>query len=70
MQKKIYVAGMLDEKGEESVNQAVSAITGVTSCTASFKKVIHGEFGADMQINLTNDGPVTIILDTDEWKAQ
>ena len=29
-----------------------------------------GEFGADMQINLTNDGPVTIILDTDEWKAQ
>ena len=38
--------------------------------TAGFKKVIHGEFGADMQINLTNDGPVTIILDTDEWKAQ
>lgn len=38
--------------------------------TAGFKKVIHGEFGADMQINLTNDGPVTIILDTDEWKGQ
>ncbi|MBP3416979.1 MAG: cation transporter [Spirochaetaceae bacterium] len=38
MQKKIYVAGMLDEKGEESVNQAVSAITGVTSCTASAMK--------------------------------
>lgn len=37
---------------------------------AGFKEVIHGEFGADMQINLTNDGPVTIILDTDEWKAQ
>ena len=37
---------------------------------AGFNKVIHGEFGADMQINLTNDGPVTIILDTDEWKAQ
>ncbi|MBR5305720.1 MAG: D-tyrosyl-tRNA(Tyr) deacylase [Oscillospiraceae bacterium] len=37
---------------------------------AGFKTVIHGEFGADMQINLTNDGPVTIILDTDEWKAQ
>ena len=33
-----------------------------------FKKVIHGEFGADMQINLTNDGPVTIIIDTDEWR--
>lgn len=38
MQRKIYVAGMLDEKGEESVNQAVSAITGVTSCTASVMK--------------------------------
>ncbi|MEG1781842.1 MAG: D-aminoacyl-tRNA deacylase [Oscillospiraceae bacterium] len=33
-----------------------------------FRKVVHGEFGADMQINLTNDGPVTIIIDTDEWK--
>ena len=38
--------------------------------SAGFKKVIHGEFGADMQINLTNYVPVTIILDTDEWKAQ
>ena len=28
----------------------------------------HGEFGADMQITLTNDGPITLVLDTDEWK--
>ena len=35
---------------------------------AGFNKVVHGEFGADMQINLTNDGPVTIIIDTDEWR--
>ena len=34
-----------------------------------FGKVVHGEFGADMQINLTNDGPVTIIIDTDEWRG-
>ena len=34
-----------------------------------FGKVVHGEFGADMQINLTNDGPVTIIIDTDEWRS-
>ena len=39
-------------------------------CENQFGYVQHGEFGADMQINLTNDGPVTIILDTDEWKAQ
>ena len=27
-------------------------------------QVQSGEFGADMQISLTNDGPVTIIIDT------
>lgn len=32
------------------------------------KGIQHGEFGADMQLTLTNDGPVTLILDTDEWK--
>ncbi len=26
----------------------------------------HGEFGADMQVESVNDGPVTLILDTDE----
>ena len=32
------------------------------------QEVKHGEFGADMQIDLVNDGPVTIVIDTDEWK--
>ena len=27
-----------------------------------------GQFGADMQVRLLNDGPVTILLDTDIWK--
>jgi D-aminoacyl-tRNA deacylase len=26
-----------------------------------------GIFGADMQVTLVNDGPVTIILDTDQY---
>ena len=30
-------------------------------------QVQHGEFGADMQLTLTNDGPVTILIDTDQW---
>lgn len=30
--------------------------------------VRHGEFGADMKVILLNDGPVTIIYDTNEWK--
>lgn len=29
-------------------------------------KVETGKFGADMKVELTNDGPVTIILDTDK----
>lgn len=31
------------------------------------KKVDKGVFGADMQVSLINDGPVTIVFDTVEW---
>lgn len=34
------------------------------------KSVEMGEFGADMQVSLVNDGPVTIILDTDIWNKK
>ena len=30
--------------------------------------IAHGEFGADMQVTLTNDGPVTILFDSETWK--
>ena len=30
------------------------------------REVMTGEFGADMQVELVNDGPVTILLDTDQ----
>lgn len=33
-------------------------------------RVEKGVFGADMQVSLVNDGPVTIILDTDIWKKK
>ena len=32
------------------------------------KEVQHGEFGASMQVSLVNEGPCTIVMDTDEWK--
>ncbi len=32
------------------------------------RKVETGIFGADMKVELLNDGPVTIIMNTDEWK--
>ena len=32
--------------------------------SAILKEIKSGEFGADMKVSLTNDGPVTIIIDT------
>lgn len=32
------------------------------------KEVQKGIFGADMKVELLNDGPVTLILDTDIWR--
>lgn len=40
----------------EKFKHSLAAITGLP--------VESGEFGADMQVSLTNDGPVTIIIDT------
>ena len=31
-------------------------------------KVAQGVFGAEMAVELLNDGPVTIVMNTDEWK--
>lgn len=31
-------------------------------------KVAEGVFGADMKVSLVNDGPVTILYDTEIWK--
>ena len=32
------------------------------------KRVDEGVFGADMKVSLVNDGPVTIIFDTEIWR--
>ena len=37
-------------------------------CRASGLPVETGEFGADMKVELLNDGPVTIVMDTEEMK--
>ena len=37
----------------------------LAQCEARGFHVEHGEFGADMQVYSQNDGPVTILLDTD-----
>ena len=32
------------------------------------KRVEKGVFGADMKVSLVNDGPVTILFDTEIWR--
>ena len=38
----------------------------ITSIQAKGFKVDHGSFGADMKVSLLNDGPFTIMLDSEE----
>ena len=38
----------------------------IAACRARGFRVETGRFGADMQVSLVNDGPFTIILDSDE----
>lgn len=42
---------------EQRFNQLVSAVS------FKYPKVATGQFGADMAVNLTNDGPVTFLLE-------
>lgn len=37
-------------------------------CKESFPNIQRGEFGADMKVSLINDGPFTVILDSEELK--
>ena len=38
----------------------------ITKCKEEITVVERGEFGADMKVQLLNDGPFTVILDSDE----
>lgn len=42
----------------------------IDKCRESFDNLQTGEFGADMQVSLVNDGPFTIILDSREICGQ
>lgn len=42
----------------------------IRKCKEQVPIVEHGEFGADMKVSLVNDGPFTIVLDSDELKFQ
>lgn len=38
----------------------------ISKCKNEIEVVEHGEFGADMKVELVNDGPFTVLLDSDE----
>ena len=38
----------------------------LADCAAGGFPPQHGQFGADMQVSSVNDGPVTLVLDTDQ----
>ena len=38
----------------------------IAKCKESVDVVERGSFGADMKVSLTNDGPFTIVLDSDK----
>jgi len=39
-------------------------------CEQGVSNVQTGEFGAHMHVELLNDGPVTIVMNTDEWERK
>lgn len=57
-----FISAARPEQANPLYRQFVDLVrqTGVT-------RVQTGEFGADMKVSLLNDGPVTLILDTDEY---
>ncbi len=39
----------------------------VERCRQIFGDVAHGSFGADMKVSLENDGPFTLVWDSEQW---
>lgn len=56
-----YIMAARPETAIPLYNNFVNTISGILG-----KNVATGEFGAMMQVELVNDGPVTIIIDTKE----
>jgi D-tyrosyl-tRNA(Tyr) deacylase len=51
-------------KGADPKKATACFDTLVTTCRESLKTVETGQFGANMQVNLVNDGPVTFWLES------
>lgn len=58
--------GFTDAAKPDSANELYEYI--ISECKKYDVPIETGEFGADMKVELLNDGPVTIILDSNEIK--
>lgn len=52
-----FTSAAAPKLAEQGFNQLVATVT------RRYAKVATGQFGADMSVSLTNDGPVTFLLD-------
>jgi len=57
-----FLNSMMPQRAEEYVNKFIEECE-KTNC---FKKINTGKFGADMKVNVINDGPVTIIMESEK----
>lgn len=57
-----FIRAMQPEKASEYYDRFCELLK-----QKGIKRVEKGIFGADMQVSLVNDGPVTIIFDTEIW---
>lgn len=62
--KKGYRPSFIETGAPDMANEMYEYI--IQECKKSIPVVEKGEFGADMKIELLNDGPFTIILDSNE----
>ena len=62
--KKGNRPSFIDAGNPDHANKLYNYI--IEQASSYTEKVAHGEFGADMKVSLLNDGPFTIVLDSDE----
>ncbi len=60
-----FIEAMAPQRADELYNLFCKELKNL-----GVKQVEKGVFGADMKVSLLNDGPVTIILDTDIWRRK
>ena len=56
-----FFNSMMPQRAEEYVNKFIQEC----KKTKGFKNIQTGIFGADMKVSVTNDGPVTIIIESE-----